>query len=179
MRKLLYAALVSAIGVFAAIAPAANADSPWTPVDNEPFAYPAAPAPGSKCSFDLGVSVVINQQQSRKTPVGPPAPAGTTQTEYRGELVYTFTNQNTGAAVTMGVGGPYTEVDYPDGSGGQTGAGNQFWGLGPHSRANTGLPGALITTGKVAMQFDTNHVITELQAAKVTNLCTLLGGYSA
>jgi len=29
------------------------------------------------------------------------------------------------------------------------------------------------------MQFNSQHVITSLQAAKVTSLCTLLGGVSA
>ena len=81
--------------------------------------------------------------------------------------------------MTRDVSGPYNEVDYPDGSGGQTGGGNEWWQLGPPSRGNTHLPGEFITTGRIVMQFDQQHVITSLQAKKVTNLCTLLGGSSA
>ncbi len=116
---------------------------------------------------------------SETTALGPPAPAGTTQTDFRGKLVLTFTNQDTGAVLTRNVSGPYDEVDYPDGSGGQTGGGNQWWTIGPHSRANTGLPGAFITTGSIVMQFNSQHIITSLRATKVTDLCTLLGGSSA
>lgn len=81
--------------------------------------------------------------------------------------------------MTRSVSGPYDEVDYPDGSGGQTGGGSQWWTIGSHSRANTGLPGAFITTGRIVMKFNSQHIITSLQANKVTDLCTLLGGSSA
>ena len=182
MRKQLCAALLSAISALAAITPAATADSPWAPVTDPlgsgmPNGPVLAPA-GAFCSFDLGISVVANQQQQRTTALGPPAP-GTSQTDFRGELILTFTNQDTGAAVTRDVSGPYDEVDYPDGSGSQTGAGNQWWTIGPHSRANTGLPGAFITTGRDVFQFNSQHAATSLQAQHVTNLCTLLGGSSA
>ncbi len=183
MRKSLFAALLSAISALAAIAPAAVANSPWTPV-TDPLGSGTTNGSvtrlaGMNCSFKLGISVVANQQQQRTTAVGPPAPAGTTQTDFRGELVLTFTNLDTGAAVTRDVSGPYDEVDYPDGSGGQTGGGNQWWQLGPNSRHNTGLPGEFITTGPIVMHFNTQHVITSLQAKRVTDLCTLLGGSSA
>jgi hypothetical protein len=182
MKKSL-CALLSAVGALTAIAPAATADSPWTPVTdplgsgttNGPVTDPA----GSFCSFDLGINVVANHQRQRTTALSSPAPAGTTRTDFRGKLVLTFTNQDTGAAVTRNVSGPYDEVDYPDGSGNQTGGGNQWWTIGPHSHANTGLPGAFITTGSIVMEFNSQHIITSLQAANVTNLCTLLGGSSA
>ena len=183
MRNAICAALLSAVSTLAAIAPAASADSPWTPV-TDPLGSDTANGPvtdpaGSFCSFNLGISVVANQQRQRTTALGPPAPAGTTQTDFRGKLVLTFTNQDTGAAVTRSVSGPYDEVDYPDGSGGQTGGGSQWWTIGSHSRANTGLPGAFITTGRIVMKFNSQHIITSLQANKVTDLCTLLGGSSA
>ena len=183
MRNAMYAALLGVVSTLAATAPTASADSPWTPVTdplgsgttNGSVTRPA----GLNCSFNLGISVVANQQQQRTIAVGPPAPAGTAQTDFRGELVLTFTNQDTGATVTRDVSGPYDEVDYPDGSGGQTGGGNQWWQLGPHSRANTGLPGEFITTGPIVMHFNSQHVITSLKANKVTDLCKLLGGSTA
>jgi hypothetical protein len=183
MRKALCAVAVIATSALLALASAASADSPWSPV-TDPLGSGTAngsltrPA-GVSCTFNLGISVVANRQQQRTIALGPPAPAGTTQTDFRGELVLSFTNLDTGATVTRDVSGPYDEVDYPDGSGGQTGAGNQWWQLGPLSRANTKLPGEFISTGPVVMQFNSQHVITSLQANKVTNLCQLLGGSSA
>lgn len=96
MRNAICAALLSAVSTLAAIAPAASADSPWTPV-TDPLGSDTANGPvtdpaGSFCSFNLGISVVANQQRQRTTALGPPAPAGTTQTDFRGKLVLTFTN---------------------------------------------------------------------------------------
>ena len=183
MRNAICAALLGAVSTLAAIAPGASADSPWTPVSdplgsgttNGSVTRPA----GSNCSFNLGISVVANQQKQRTITLGPPAPAGTVLTDFRGKLALTFTNQDNDTAVTRDVSGPYDEVDYPDGSGGQIGSGNQWWTLGPHSRANTGEPGAFITTGLTVMHFNSQHFITSLHAQHVTDLCKLLGGTSA
>lgn len=183
MSKALCAAAIMAVSALLALASVASADSPWTPVTDPlgsgtPNGSVSDPAE-SFCSFNLGISVVANRQKQRTITLGPPNPAGTKLTDFRGKLVLTFTNQDQDTAVTRDVSGPYDEIDYPDGSGGQIGAGNQWWTLGPHSRANTGEPGAFITTGLTVMHFNSQHFITSLHAQHVTDLCKLLGGTSA
>ena len=182
------AAGLAAVSALGAIAPAATADSPWTPVTN-PLGSDKGPngplddPPGLFCSVELVISVVANHQQQRTIALGPPAAPGTVQTEYRGELILSFTSPDTGAAVTRDVSGPYDEVDYPDGSVLQTGNGNQWWTFGPHGRKNTGEPGAFLTTGPFVLFSSStdrpSHIVTSFEAKHVTNLCTLLGGSSA
>lgn len=160
------------------LASAASAGSPWTLVTdplgagtpNGPVIRPA----GHNCSFNLLISVVANHEQQRQITLGPPAPAGTVETDLRGELILSFTNQSTGAAVTRDVSGPNNTVAYPDGSGVITGAGNNWWTFGPVSRGNTGEPGAFTSTGPFVLDFSGNFV-TSFKAKHVTDLCALLG----
>jgi hypothetical protein len=101
------------------------------------------------CSaFPILVSVVANNEYQKVTTLLD----GTTVTDITGRLVLSFTNADTGYTVVRNVSGPTTETDYPDGTGTFIGRGNNWFGFGPHSQANTGEPGAVITTGRVTLQ---------------------------
>lgn len=182
MRRALCAALLGGVSALAAIAPAASADSPWTPVTDplgtgSPNGSVTHPA-GANCSFPLLVSVVANKERQRQRSLGPPAPAGTIETDVRGHLVLSFTNTDTGATVVRNVSGPNDTVVYPDGTGVQTGSGKNWWTFGRFSRANTGYPGAFITTGPFELDFG-GIIGISFHAKHYTDLCRLLGGSSA
>lgn len=185
MKKALCAALLGAVSALAAIVPAASANSPWTRVTDPlgsgiPNGSLDDPA-GSFCSFHLVISVVANNERQRQFSLGPPAPAGATETDVRGELVLSFTNEDVPATVTRNVSGWFDSVAYFDGTNVQTvqiGSGNNWWTFGPHGRRNTGEPGAFISTGPFVLH-GTGKIVTSFQAQHVTDLCTLLGGSSA
>ena len=128
MRNAICAALLGAVSTLAAIAPGASADSPWTPVTdplgsgttNGSVTRPA----GSNCSFNLGISVVANQQKQRTITLGPPAPAGTVLTDFRGKLALTFTNQDNDTAVTRDVSAPTMKWTIPTVAGAKSAAAN-------------------------------------------------------
>jgi hypothetical protein len=93
MRKVMCAALLSAVSAFAAIAPAAGADSRWTGVTdplgarspNGSFTHPA----GYTFSVPLLADAVTKHELQRQVILRPPAPAGTLETHVRGEFVLT------------------------------------------------------------------------------------------
>jgi hypothetical protein len=174
MRKALCGGLLGAASALAVLAPAAAAVTPWTPEGpGSPGTSFTVPAPVF-CSFPVTITVISNQEKQRTITLGPPAPAGTTQTDVRGELILSFTNQNTGATVTRNVSGPTDTVAYPDGSGVETGSGNNWWTFGPNSQQNTGEPGVFLSSGPFVLQFSGN-VVNSFQAQHQTDLCALLG----
>ena len=91
---------------------------------------------GVWCAFQVDVGVVSNNEHQDVTTLAD----GTTVTRIRGKLVLSFTNHATGFAIVRNVSGPTTTISHPDGTGTLTGEGNNWFGFGPRSRANTGGP---------------------------------------
>jgi hypothetical protein len=64
-------------------------------------------------------------------------------------------------------------------TGTEVGADNNWWAFGPKSRANTGEPGLVFTSGPVELQF-TGNVVTRFSVfGSQVNGCALLEGPSA
>jgi hypothetical protein len=66
--------------------------------------------------------------------------------------VLSFTNTDTGFAIVRNVSGPTTAINHPDGTATFVGEGNNFFGFGPKSQANTGEPGLVFTSGLIVLQ---------------------------
>jgi hypothetical protein len=185
-------ALLGSLCAFAALvalAPAASASSPWTPVP-DPFtdAFVPANAGGGACSFPIEINTVSNSEHQITTPVGPPAPNGTTLTRVRGELAVSVSRlDNMGnpiKTIVRDISGPTDTTAFPNGTGIETETGNNGNAAGPHSFANTGEPVFFFTTGPTTLRFETitnpdgstSRVLTSVQALKQESACDLLGG---
>jgi len=157
------AALLGTLSVLAALfalAPAASADSPWTPVP-DPYTDVTIPANawGGACNFPILINTVANSERQITTPVGPPAPSGTTLTRVRGNLVVSVSRLddmgNPIKTIVRNSSGPTDTIAFPDGTGTETEKGNNSTLAGPHSFAATGEPVFFFTTGPVSLTFAT------------------------
>lgn len=181
MRRAALLGTLTGLAALVAVVPAASASSPWTPVPDPytDFEIPAN-AWGGACSFPIVINTVANNERQIITPVGPPAPSGTTLTRLRGRLVVSVTNLDTGKTVVRDVSGPTDTISYPDGTGTQTATGNNAYAAGPLSFAATGLPVFSFTTGPVSLTFATSSTgrqfATSFQALKQVSACDLLAG---
>lgn len=101
------------------------------------------PAKAGFCPFNVQVKVVENGEMQQTNTLSD----GTTVQNVTGTLVLRFQNLSTGKTITRDESGPYTITSHPDGTGTASYTGNNYFVLGPHSRANTGLPGLFFTTG--------------------------------
>jgi hypothetical protein len=126
--------------------------------------------PPSVCGFQVDIATVSNNEYQTVTTLTD----GTVITRIRGELRLSFTNHDTGKSIVRNVSGPTDETDFPDGSGTKVGEGLNWWGFGPHSQANTGEPGLVITSGKVVLTFADGNVTGFELHGRQTNLCELL-----
>jgi hypothetical protein len=174
MRRAVLAAILPAIAALAAAAPGlAWADSNRTPVTdplNSGSPNGSITLPRNRCGFPVDVAVVSNNEYQKVTTLAD----GTTITDITGRLVLSFTNDETGYTVVRNVSGPTTETDYPDGTGTFIGRGNNWFGFGPHSQANTGEPGAVITTGLVTLQIGGGAITSFSLNGTQENLCEAL-----
>src|SRR5262249_54313146 len=134
--------LLLAVTVLAAVAPA-GAPQAHEPVPFEPFTLPA-----NRCGFPVDVGVVSNNEHQAVTTLAD----GTIVTRIRGKLVLSFTNAETGFTIVRNVSGPTTAIDHPDGTATVVGEGNNWFGFGPRSQANTGEPGLVFTSGLIVLQ---------------------------
>src|SRR5947209_16770444 len=133
MRRAPFAVLLPAITALAAIIPAASAQA-REPVNNTPFSFPA----GHNCPFQVDVGVVSDNEYADITTLAD----GTTITRIRGTLVESFTNVDTNGhpvkTIVRNVSGPTTTTGpLHAGTSTEVGEGNNWWGFGPHSQANT------------------------------------------
>ena len=161
MRRL--SAFLTTALVALAVTAAASAK---VPVDNESFTLPGAPF----CGFDVNVTVLSNNEQSATTTL----PDGTTVTQVTGTLVESYTNAQTGRTIVRNVSGPTTTTVRPDGTATFVGTGNNRLIFGPTSRANTGEPALVITTGRVVVEFTGNIATGFSLAGRQENVCALL-----
>lgn len=100
------------------------------------------PAKAGFCPFNVLLNVVENETVQQITTLAD----GTTVQNVMGTEVVRFTNPGV-KTITLDESGPYTITTHPDGTGTATYTGNNFFRLGPLSRANTGFTGLVFTTG--------------------------------
>lgn len=163
MRCTRLASILATITVLATIIPAfAQAR---VPVGNQPRTLPP-----SLCGFAVHIGIVSDNEYQDVTTLAD----GTTITDITGNLVESFTNVDTGKTIIRNVSGPTTTTSHPDGSGTEVGRGNNWWGFGPHSQANTGEPGLVFTSGRVVLQFAGGAVTGFSLSGKQENGCALL-----
>jgi hypothetical protein len=185
MRRATLLGTLSTFLALFAIVPAASASSPWTPVP-DPYTDAEVPANawGGACSFPIRIDTVANSERQMTTPVGPPAPSGTTLTKVRGRLVVSVSRLDDAGnpikTIVRNVSGPTDTISYPDGTGTQTETGHNSTLAGPHSFANTGEPVFFFTTGPVTLTFATTSTgtrfLTSFHALKQESACDLLAG---
>lgn len=158
--------LATALIVLAATAVAAAAAAARVPVDNESFTLPGAPL----CGFDVDVTVLSNNEQSTTTTLAD----GTVIEKITGTLVERYTNLDTGATIVRNVSGPTTTTTRPDGTATFVGTGNNRLIFGPTSRANTGEPALVFTSGRVVVNFSANIATGFSLSGRRDNVCALL-----
>jgi hypothetical protein len=142
-----FPALFAGLLVVLAAAPAAAPAR--VPVDNQSFTLPAAPF----CGFAVNVTVLSDNEQQTTTQLAD----GTTVTRVTGTLVESYTNTDTNKTVTRNVSGPTTTTTSADGATATfIGTGNNRLIFGPASRAHTGEPALVITTGRAVVDFTGN-----------------------
>jgi hypothetical protein len=165
MRRAVLAVLLPGITSLAAIVPASLAQA----------REPVIRTPGTlvnRCAFPVDVGIVSNNEYQDVTTLAD----GTTITKITGRLVESFRNDVTGKTIVRNVSGPTTETDYPDGTATFVGRGNNFFGFGPHSQANTGEPGLVFTSGRVVLSIAGGFVTSFSLSGKQDNGCALLSG---
>jgi hypothetical protein len=177
MRRVGAVALLAAMAALAASATSASAQSEWTPV-TDPLGSGtpngSITLPAGNCGFPVQIAVVANREREKVTPIGPPSPAGTTLTQIRGKLVLSFTNTNRAKTIVRDESGPTDTYAYPTGTGIETATGENWWGFGPRSQANTGEPGLVFTSGPVVLSFG-GGAVTAFWAERQINGCSLMG----
>ena len=180
MGRALFAGILSAITAVTVVGGAAPAQA------REPVPITDFTLPGIRdghqiiCPFDVHVGVVANEEFQEVTTLAD----GTTITRITGKLVLSFTNDATGKTIVRNVSGATTKTAHPETSdhpvtGTEVGADNNWWGFGPKSRANTGEPGLVFTSGPVELQFTGNVVTRSSVFGSQVNGCALLEGPSA
>lgn len=155
MRNLIIGVVTAAaLLVGPAAAEAATAAPPWTPVTNP---LGSRSHDGSItlqadrfCVFAVKVAVVANNELKQVTTLAD----GTTIIRVKGELVLSFKNETTGKSIEENVSGPWTTTISPDGGSATfQGEGPHWLAFGPESKANTGEPGLVFTSGQVNVKY--------------------------
>jgi hypothetical protein len=124
----------------------------------------------NRCGFPIDVKVVSNNECQDVVTLAD----GTTITRITGRLVLSFTNHDTGFTIVRNVSGPTTETDHPDGTTTFVGEGENWFGFGPTSQANTGEPGLVFTSGLVVLQIAGGAVQSFSLHGTQVNGCELL-----
>lgn len=155
MRNLIIGAVTAAALLVApAAAEAATAAPPWTPVTNplgsRDHHGSITLQAGRFCVFAVDVAVVANNELKQVTTL----PDGTTIIRIKGKLALSFKNETTGRSIEENVGGSSTTTISPDGGSATfQGEGPHWLAFGPESKANTGEPGLVFTSGQVAVTY--------------------------
>ena len=155
MRNLIIgAATAAALLVAPAAAEAATADPPWTPVANplgsQGHHGSITLQAGRFCAFAVDAAVVANAELKQVTTFAD----GTTIIRLKGELVLGFKNETTGKSIDEDVSGPSTTTISPDGGSATfQGEGPHWVAFGPESKANTGEPGLVFTSGQITVTY--------------------------
>lgn len=169
MRRAVVRGLLT-IAALAVVVPAGLAQA------REPVPFPPFTLNPNRCGFPIDIAAVTNNEFQDVTTL----PDGTTITNITGNLVVSFTNDNTGKTIVRNVSGPTTETDHFDNQGNLVGGtfvgrGTNFNTFGPTSQANTGEPGLVFSSGKFTVQFDSHHIALSFSLSGTQeNGCALL-----
>jgi hypothetical protein len=124
--------------------------------------------------FDVQLTLVRSKEYAVKQTT---ASDGTVTERVTGSLVVSLENLSTGTKLTENVSGPSTATTSPDGSLTLNGQGTTLYLFGPHSQANTGQPGIVITHGNVTVTFNAQGAAASFSATgNETNVCAQLAG---
>ena len=157
MRNLILGAVTAAALLVApavAEAEAATAAPPWTPVTNPLGSrshHGSITLQADRfCVFAVDVRVVANNELKQVTTLDD----GTTIIRVKGKLILSFKNETTGKSIEENVSGPSTTTISPDGGSATfQGEGPHWLALEPQSKANTGEPGLVFTSGQITVTY--------------------------
>jgi hypothetical protein len=127
----------------------ASADTKRVPLPNPDFTYTGG------CTFPVFVHTNRNQEYATFTTLAD----GTVIKKVEGSLVVTYTNVNTGKAITVNISGPGVVTFFTNGTVtiDEEGLNGSFWDL--NAQALFGLPGLELTSGHLQVAFDASGVL--------------------
>lgn len=173
IRALATTALLTAVGVAAAVSPATAAgqpespygDSGWFPTPSEPAEIPG----GALCAFPIRIAEPIDGVRGRVVATEPEL-----QEEYVGPLTVEVTNLDTGVSTTVNASGHGHIVTYhADGSQTWDWSGPVAVGFRP-DRANNHAPGLYLLTGRYTAELAPwGRTITSAQGTE-KDICSMI-----
>src|SRR5215813_5054477 len=162
-------ALLCVLGGVATASPALAGRGPkWEPPSGPPFTLPA-----SVCGFKLRVTFPVNKEFTKVLKTAD----GSMTFLFTGAVTVSYTNLQTGKAITVPENGPGKFFGHPDGSFTEVHTGrNGPFILAPADQQRFGLPGVSVTAGKLAFSISANGVITSLSlhGHVLVNVCAAL-----
>lgn len=166
MRNLARVTTLAVIAAFG-MATSASAADHRLPVENGPLEVDAA-----DCGFPIDVEVLRDQEYYVQVREGAD---GSTTFRVTGQLIESFTNEDTGKTIVRKVGGPGWFTLTADG--GLFDSQGATWSyLSPAEQAVTGLPGLVFAYGHIRASVDPDFNITSLQSSgRWEDGCALLG----
>ena len=164
-------ALGALLGLFAGLVTAAPAlagrGHKWQTGPATPFTLPA-----SFCGFKLRVTTVINKEYTKILKTAD----GSMIFLFTGAITVSYTNLQTGKAITDKMSGPGKATIGADGSITEVHTGRSAFILSPADAQRFGLPTVSVTTGKLSFSVGANGVITSLSlhGDVLVNVCAAL-----
>ncbi|MGN6174649.1 MAG: hypothetical protein ACTHPS_17145 [Streptosporangiaceae bacterium] len=147
-------ALLGMFGGVATASPALAGRGPkWEIADFEPFTLPAA-----VCGFEVRVTAVVNKVFVKVLK----ASDGSMTFLFNGSLHDSYTNLQTGKAITENIPGQAKATEHPDGSLTFSGHGHNELFLTPADAKRFGLPTASVVVGALTISFTASGDITSL-----------------
>jgi hypothetical protein len=173
MRRIaVIVALGAMLGMFAGVvtaSPALAGRGPkWQPPGPaQPFTLPAL-----FCGFKVRVAFPVNKEFTKVLKTAD----GSMTFLFTGAGTVSYTNLQTGKAITVPENGPGKFFGHPDGSFTEVHTGRTGLILTPAQQARFGLPAVTVIAGKQTFSISANHVLTSLslQGHVLTNVCTAL-----
>ncbi len=152
-----------------AVAPSADAKSPWTPYHSQDF----VDAAGTVCPFELAGHIVSDKERYRTTayfPDGSPR-----YQEFTGQLIIRYTNTATGESVVRNLTGRGDFEYFADGGFTLYDKGGHF-GAGLHPGDDPGAGYYVVTGHGWAVHGDADGHYTLIEGhGTIENLCVTLG----
>jgi hypothetical protein len=150
--------------------------APSALANNDPHRVflPAGPVdlPVGYCSFPTHIDVVANKEYGKITTL----PDGTTIIKETGTFKTRATNVGSGKSVLLNASGPGTLTFYPDGSVTVHGTGHWLIFNLATDAAPFGLPGVMLTSGRLHEELDPSGTPTALSVTgRATDVCAALG----
>jgi hypothetical protein len=172
MRRLgVIVALGALLGMFGGVvtaSPALAGRGPqWEFQPTGPFTLPA-----DFCGFQIGVTFPVNQEYGKVLK----SSDGSVTTLITGSLTASYTNLQTGKAITENISGPGKLIAYPDGSLTVAGKGHEAPILAPADAKRFGLPAVSVTAGALTISLAPDETITSvsLQGHVLVDVCAAL-----